>query len=349
MADAKTVSFRFQTRSFITELIEDEGLACQASQNILSYLSGALLAYRDEGVELSPTVLFCTNIDAALKSFPGAIKYTIGNGPLSGDTAKRVLKDCAPLTSGGWNVYIERSSDNNLNYGVFNYIQLPTTIPLHEAISLSSDVFCVLIRKTSSTAIDLRGSRGNSVTLIFSTVREETVAHNPILEFSADCCRNVLNFYQESGFERYFANLIEQAITRSHGTILACSEVTSLDDISELKDGILLDPPLNFLTAFMAYREIGSAEAILTLQSYEQLLYGFLQCDGVVLLNTQGCVTAYRVFYRPSAEAVQSTTNVVGGARRRAFEGTKTLIGKQLVSALFRSQDGLTLRFGSDK
>jgi hypothetical protein len=65
----------------------------------------------------------------------------------------------------------------------------------------------------------------------------------------------------------------------------------------------------------------------------------------MIVFDTMGRITSYRVFYQPQNEepAIQS---VVGGARRRAYEGVKTLVGRPLMSVLFRSQDGLTLFHG---
>jgi hypothetical protein len=60
-------------------------------------------------------------------------------------------------------------------------------------------------------------------------------------------------------------------------------------------------------------------------------------------------IIAYRVFYRPPQTAGSVASNVTGGARRRAFEGIKTLVGTQLSSVLFRSQDGLTIYHGENQ
>src|SRR3712207_7413730 len=55
----------------------------------------------------------------------------------------------------------------------------------------------------------------------------------------------------------------------------------------------------------------------------------------------------YTTLFR-STSAV-ATVAVVGGARRRAFEGLKTLTGSHLSGLLFRSQDGATAFKGVDR
>jgi hypothetical protein len=320
---------------------------CQASQNILSYLSGALLNYRDEGVELSPKVLFCLNSGALFEYFPGTIKYSIGAVSTSPDSIKRILKDCAPLAAQNWNIFIERENGINLKYGVFSYSKLPTALPLEEAISLSPSSVCLLVKKTSQSTVEILGSKGNALSIMFSTMRENVATADPISPFSGDCCAGIDNEEFASEFRDYFYRLLGRMLARSHGTIIACSG-EGLSEVEELSDGIPIDPKLDFFSIYSEFRRFSTVETILKLQSFEELLLGILQCDGVVVFDTKGAVVAYRVFYKPrttSGEQPQVGT-VVGGARRRAFEGIKLLVGRSLSSALFRSQDGLTIYEG---
>jgi hypothetical protein len=49
MPVAISVTFRDQTTGRINDLLMDEHRACAQSQNLLGYLAGALLNYKDEG------------------------------------------------------------------------------------------------------------------------------------------------------------------------------------------------------------------------------------------------------------------------------------------------------------
>ena len=138
--------------------------------------------------------------------------------------------------------------------------------------------------------------------------------------------------------------MIEEALTLSHGTILICGHDLDLAAVREMQDAVLVSPLLDFQSAFLEFQTANTAGSILALQRCEELLHGFLRCDGMIAFDTSGRITAYRVFFRPVAAS--SETQVTGGARRRAFEGVKSLVGNQLLSALFRSQDGLTLEHG---
>jgi hypothetical protein len=139
--------------------------------------------------------------------------------------------------------------------------------------------------------------------------------------------------------------LLESALVVSHGTILLCTKEVDVSLIPELKDSTLLYPFLDFHLAFNEFKMTGTAGSILMLQRCEDLLHGFLRCDGMIVFDTLGHVTAYRVFFQ-AAQGHQPVAEVVGGARRRAFEGVKALVGHHLVCTLFRSQDGHMLYQG---
>jgi hypothetical protein len=256
-----------------------------------------------------------------------------------------VLKHCAPLSGRNWFIFIERAANDTMNYGVFTYFRLPTAIPLHEAITINPNQFCILVRKTSPNTIEIRGAKGSVLTLIFSTTREAIQSITPIEKFTRACCARIDDEATRKGFNVYFTRVIEEALTLSHGTILICGHDLDLAAISEMQDAVLVSPSLDFQSAFLEFQTANTAGSILALQRCEELLHGFLRCDGMIAFDTSGRITAYRVFFRPVAASTE--TQVMGGARRRAFEGVKGLVGNQLLSALFRSHDGLTLEHGS--
>jgi hypothetical protein len=345
MVQQNSVTFRDQTANRISDLLEDEGLQCLQSQNLLNFLTGTLLNYRDEGVEFSPLVIFCKSITRFLTAFPGSVAHVIGEAALNASSGRKILKDCAPLASQSWHIFIERTDGGALRYGVFTYFKLPTAIPLHEGITIDPNEFSVLVRKRSSSTIEIRGAKGSILNLIFSTVREAETFGTPIDEFAALCCSRILDQRIKAPFQTYFSRLIENVLTSSHGTIFICRDSEAVEDIQEMQDAVAVTPILDFQSAFAEFLTADTAGAILALQRCEELLHGFTRCDGMVMFDCRGQVTAYRVFYRPVKEIEMG--NVVGGARRRAFEGVRLLVGETIKSALFRSQDGMTIFHGA--
>jgi hypothetical protein len=249
------------------------------------------------------------------------------------------------LSSENWFIFIERKDASQIRYGVFTYFRLPTAIPLHEGITIDPNRFCLLLRKVSASTIEIIGAKGNRLTLIFSTIRGSSPSTEHITNFAASCCKGLTVSGPLDDFQTYLTRLIESALATSHGTILICAQDGALSSVPALKDAVPVDPLLDFNSAFAEFKTAGTAGSILPLQRSEELFKGFLRCDGMIVFDTMGRITSYRVFYQPQNEepAIQS---VVGGARRRAYEGVKTLVGRPLMSVLFRSQDGLTLFHG---
>lgn len=350
MPQPNLLSFRAQTTGGISDLLNDEGLACAGSQDLLSYLAGALLSYKEEGIEFLPSIILCNSIAEFLTTFPGSIFHVIGEAALCAESGPRILKDCAPLSSSNWYIFIERNDENHsVKYGVFTYFKTPTAIPLHEGVDLNPDQFSVLIRKASTNTIDIRGSRGHTLILLFSTLRELTDSTQPISEFANKCGTQIEDEEIRTEFSLYFFRLLDALLASCHGTILACGNDLNFEAVPEMQDAVHVEPLIDFFGAFSEFKSSSSADAILALQRCEELLRGFLRCDGIIVMDGFGRVSAYRVFFKPVENADANDNQVVGGARRRAFEGLKPLVGNQLDSILFRSQDGQTLCYGGEQ
>ncbi len=269
--------------------------------------------------------------------------HRVGNVAFSDDCGKVVLKDCAPLCSDNWAVYIERISNDEIAYGVFSFEKSPTSLSMRDSMPLLSDELALLISRINIETVEIIGSKGSYWHLEFSTTRETHPDNMEEFLLFAQNCTSLIESPELSGdFLKYFSRLISEAALKSHGTILACSKEFESKKPAEIADAVLINPKLDFFEAFRGYVTLKSAESITHLSRIEDLLQGFLNCDGIVVFDELGRVVAYRAFFRSAV----ATEQVVGGARRRAFEGLRTLVGTSLISTLFRSQDGLTLYEG---
>lgn len=343
----RKVTFRTQTKGEIDDLMEDEGLQCALSQALIAVLVGDLLHYTEEGRALTPSVMYCESAAEVISSFPGSVRYEIGSVTLSAEAGKHILKLCAPLAGGSWHIFIERSDASTLKFGVFKYLMLPTTAPLHETLEITQgERFALLMRKTSASSVEVRGSRGRHVNFLFSTVREDTAEQQPVEDFARQCCAAVAAESSQALFIDYFKRMLERTLTACHGTILICGDSEKLKCADTLIDATWLSPPLDFWKAFKDYRSLDSSQSLLQLQHLEELLGGLMNSDGMILFDSRGNVLAYRVFYQGGSAA--SGASQVGGARRRAFEGVKSLVGANVKAVLFRSQDGNMLFAGGE-
>ena len=121
MPQPVTITFRDQTTGRINDLLIDEGQPSAQSQNLLGYLAGVLVNYKKEGIELTPSVVLCDNIQEVLRTFPSALSHRVGTAQLDPSSGPMVLKNCAPLSGRNWFIFIERAANNTMNYGIFTY------------------------------------------------------------------------------------------------------------------------------------------------------------------------------------------------------------------------------------
>lgn len=337
-----TVTFRDHIADHIENFSKKEGLDCEKTRALLSYLSGAIVHYREEGVEMSPAVVVTTDIRAFLDPLPGAVTYKIGELPLDASFGSKILKECAPLFGPAWSIYIERTSSEALEYGVFSYFRLPSAPSIEDSLPLTSASFGMLMRKSGTSGVEFRGAKGNILTLVFSTHRGPKNGSDPIGRFARHCVSDV-----SEGAAQVLADYLRRMLTNllngSHGTILVCRTAGRKAEIRQIRDAVVLNPAIDFgeLLAVTGGNDVSS---LLMLLRSEELLAGLMKSDGMVMFDTKGRVTAYRAFYK-SSNAGKGDAPVVGGARRRAFEGVKALIPSRLAAALFRSQDGLMIFF----
>ena len=341
--ESKSITLRDQASGKLYDLLQADGVNCAHTQGLALFFVGALANYREEGAELSPTIVVCANIVQLMKAAPGAVSYEIGSGELNPDVGKRVLKECAVLATNGWFIYIERTSADFFKFGVASYPLTPTALRLEDVIQLDGTDFAFLIKKTAQSTVEFLGRKGGRLSVIFSTTRDgATSSFQDEIRRFANRCSNSIDEDARSAFVTYFADLVDRALNASHGSILLCVSDQGLSKLSDLQDVIRLEPALDFYRAYSEYKQSSAADVYVRLRLNEDLLIGLLQSDGVVAFNDFGSVIAYRGFYRPSS-VQPATGSVVGGARRRAFEGMANLVGSDLKAVLFRSQDGLTL------
>ncbi len=340
MARQDTVSIQQPTKGAIAEFLEREGNESLPEIKLLCYLCGALQRYEEEGQLLEPKVLLTKSIDAFVKMVPGCRHITIGDTKFDDRCGKKILKECATLARSGWHIFCEPNG-NVIKFGVFSTRESPTSLDLQEVLELeeSGDEACsLLVEKVHAKEIIMRSSSGNSLKIAFSTSQEASYDIAEIDQFVAVCTRAL----DDEKFTKFFYRLLARRLGGCHGTILvAVKSATNLAEVG-LGDGILLSEEIEIQSSFAAYDKSDSADAVLELQRIEGLLLGFLDSDGVVIFSDAGGLRGYRAFFKPPEGAfADETVEIVGGARRRAYEGLKHFVGSGIEAVLFRSQDGV--------
>ena len=342
----RTLSLRQAATGEITDFLADEGLDCAHTVKLLAYFTGALINYKEEGVQIAPDILLCESIGAALASLPNSRHVEVGSAECAVESAKVILKNCATLSENQWNIYIERRDDGFVNYGVAYFPFIPGSLTFYDGVMLREDCLSIMISKKSESIVEICGSKGSIFTCHFSTSREENSNDDGVKYFTKSCVSSIENEEFKDDFYKYMEYTIFSLLRSSHGCILACVESDKIE-AEEFSDRVDISPPIDFYQTFTSFKSGDGSKDLAELQGMFGLAQGFFRSDGVVFFNTLGQIIAFRAFYRPQAAGATDGQSIVGGARRRAYEGAKHLVGKSLIGLLFRSQDGLTLYEGA--
>src|SRR5262249_15797999 len=118
----RSLVFHESLRAEIVQLLNEEHMTCPITAESLLLLVVLLRDYREQGTELYPGVLITDDLPGMLPVLQGQHAILLGQGPREVATVRRMLKTCAPLTQGGWAVYLQRHPES-LSFGVF---RLPT-------------------------------------------------------------------------------------------------------------------------------------------------------------------------------------------------------------------------------
>lgn len=344
MPSEKSVSFRHHLVSNTLDLIKNAGWDCSKTSHLIVGIVSQLAIYTEEGVAMTPSVFLCNSI-TELVQLAGVGEHIplSDNEPLD-NAAHKILKATAPLCSVNWRIYIERLPHGiECKYGVFCGTSDPSSMTIDEVVFDDAIDIGPIIRisQTATNKVEVRTNKGESIEFRFNDDIDdsEIKTHEHIHQLSAVISQDI----DESGstFSEYIDRTLSAAIRNCHGTLIAVvPSRSSLTTIPvALKDCVLLKPPLNLTERLKTHINDGkTAESVSQLQTASELVAGFVNSDGITIFDTAGNVLGYRAF-------IQSNTGgkpVTGGARSRAFEAMKALVGTELTAAFFRSQDGKT-------
>jgi hypothetical protein len=179
----KNISFRSLMTGEVGDFVKDEGLLCAATSSAIVAAASKLANLREEGQALSPEVYFCTDVQKLTAVLQGSELIKLGQGPLADNTVLQALKECAPLATGGWVVFVERSNDQ-FSYGVMTPINLPLAITSYEALVENAvpDLISIVVRRVAEDCVELRGGKGGHRCLYFSDRRADAPAPASALE-----------------------------------------------------------------------------------------------------------------------------------------------------------------------
>jgi len=330
----------------LRDFVNDAGF--NSDLDLVVELVYELSEYREEDVPFYPSVYIVrrqNDNDALNMIAPGSERVALKTIEPGVGAGSSILKDSAALAEDGWAVFVDVST-GQIKYGLFRSAFLPISISSEEQMAdpEADSGTAILIRNCSKNSVEILTSDGKSLELSMTSARPAAETIRSSFDRFATAVASGLAKESRESTCKYVKRLLIRLTQKCHGTMLVVLPATVKKLPVEFSDGVVLDTPIDLVSAFTELKEDSSAANFVRLSSRESLLNGMIQSDGITVMNSVGEILAFRVFVKPTDKerAQLDTMDVRGGARSRAFEILRLRIGNPLLSAFFLSQDGKT-------
>ncbi|MBR2979804.1 MAG: hypothetical protein IKC51_07730 [Myxococcaceae bacterium] len=336
------LSFRHLLTSAVTEFLSERQMNCPQTAEALSELIVSLSSYREEGSPLFPQVFVCEDITAMLQALRGRDPMSVSDGDRSRETMRRALKQCAPLSRGGWAIYFQLDEPGRFSYGLFrtdSFILSSTPIELLRAIKDPS-IKLLGISRVAENIIELCASAGYRRFIHLSGARTDVPHPTRVLEDIVQAVTADVDEPFRLPAQCFFRHAFFDAMQAPYGS-LAMVIPKNAPHSHLLDDGVMLQPSIDVVGRIEAYKSDPREEKATSLQAVVTLLHGMLSADGITVLRSDGCLVGYNVFVEQPP--LHEGEIPIGGARRRSFNVLCQHLGHELTAAFYRSQDGVAL------
>lgn len=337
--EAQVLSFRHLLTEAIENFLVQQELAATYSAKVIGELIATLSRYHEEGAPLSPQVFLTALREPMLKALGGHDAIRIGGGPRTIDTMRRALKQCAPLSVGGWCLYFAESSDG-WEYGVFRSEATPLTAsPFDRLRTLRHAVPRIIgVQQLAESVLELRSSDGGCKYIYLSSARTDAPLPTLVVETLVSAVTADVEPGLREPSQAFFRELFLSMMQAPHGALVAVLPAP-LTQSPLFVDGILLTPILDIAQRVAEYRRAPTPQTASAVDALLSLARGMINSDGITVFRSDGALLGYNVFVRhpPTSAAYPSR---IGGARRRTYEVLCQQVGAELVAAFYRSQDG---------
>lgn len=343
MPEIKSVSFRAQLKGQVSDFIEKLGMSCVETTQAVVELIVQLSHYEEEGTALYPKVLICDSLLKTLSFLRGAAPLELGRGAKAADTASQALKKGAPLAQQGWSIYIERNTDE-FRYGVFREPAFPTAVDIGTTLAaLPVEVRAMLACQMAERAVELVGTADRHLHIHLSAVREdEPPPSKSINALIRAAVQDAPESVRES-LRSYLSSTIGRSLLHGHGALVAVVQKDSAIPPSLIEDGIVLNEPIDLARLVEEFLDGQTVEAMSALTAYGALLAGMLGSDGITVLRSDGAIIGYNFFVNRDENTSMPASQLIGGARRRAFATLASSVrAEEVLCAFIRSSNGST-------
>lgn len=330
---SESITLRSHLTGALNDLVESADLGALGKCSVVCEMVSLFVDYQEEGASLFLDAFLTDSLATLTTTIPGSGHLKLGEVKCDEAGIRKAVKKAAPLVRGCWKMYLAHSSQG-LEFGLFRDSAHPLNVPMDLALQTGEvgDAKFIRVTRLAHSSVKVSTNAGKHVIVHFTNEQAGVADASASLN---SLCRIICSGLEKKiaqTTETYLASLLSAALRASHGALVAVVAGRNIPKF--LNDCTRFDPPLDVTAAVEAVRN--NSNSIPQLQALENLVFGMFSCDGIVVMDKKANVMAYNSFIKLKA------SNVVGGARKRAYQALCEKVGKGLAASYFQSQDGAT-------
>ena len=320
---------------------ENIGISETMEKNIFEFL-GKLCCYEEEEEKIKPLILLGNNLDDFFLQSSYHYKTTMFEDSIDGKNFPRIVKALVPLCVNNWYIFINICS-KKIFYGIFRQFLSPTSVNFEELFFDNSvqenenehkGVICIKPYDKNSFIVKSRCKGDTVISFTFQSVEEQVEAK--IIQMKEDIISGIMD--NKDYIDKAVTKMLMYMPNKLHGAL--CLIVSDEYEYpNKYLHGVILEPKLDFVDGILATRKIDKYEDAEKYYAITNLVFSFMNIDGITVINNKGQVIGYNAFYRSS----NTPENEVRGARRRTSIGLTHEMEKKdsnILGVYYQSQDG---------
>ena len=337
--DRKSITFRHPLHSEVIDTLRHAGLSCVMTADLIVSVISLLANYEEEGKHLSPDIFVCNSITQLVRRLGTGEFVKLGSVTLDGKAGVKILKEAAPLATGNWAIFCERTGDSEVSYGLFISSTDPSAVSMIEtALETPDEKFPVLLlRRLGRNKVEIRSNSSRSRSFHFNGEDSSADFSDADVDELARCIATGAPEEISEALPGFVKRVLSEALQNSHGALIAVT-ATGQEIPASLNDMVRLEPYIDLADRLRQHRLDCSPRSLVALQAASNLLQGIISSDGITVFEQGGKLLGYRAFIQSPAPPPGTT----GGARTRAFNALSEKVGSEFKAAFFCSQDGTT-------
>lgn len=297
--------------------------------------------YQEEGIKYHPRILFTDNIDVIVKYLPAAAKIQMfcDENEHMFDSRIRAL---VPFCKGYWCIYVNSSDEGAVTYGVIKNIGSLKDKSMEDLIfnepiaseKIAARASAIVVYANTRWTITMQSFYGNVLHTNFALdIMGHSDMDNEVRDLiDAGFSKLKTTAKKMDELKTMFHNMFKNVLRDIGGTIcVVVDEGYKPDEF--FADGIWLETPISLPKLFLQTTNYNEQK----LNAIANLFLGMLNKDGITVIDNMGNILAFNVFVPIDTKG---TSNIIGGARKRAAYTVINSRKRGIVGVYFQSYDG---------